>query len=188
MADDALTDEELVRKILSGDALPFRILVRRHQDILFSIGMRVLRNEEDALDSAQESFIRAYQSLATFKGRSLFKYWLYRIAYNCAISKVRGKGVTESVLVDEVVESRDKALSYGVESDEIKGILMQAVQKLPEQYRICVDFFFFGGMSYPEIHSVTGIPVNTIKSNVFRAKQLLRDELKGTIAEEYHEL
>ena len=71
---------------------------------------------------------------------------------------------------------------------EIREVLMEAVRKLPERYRICVDLYFFMGLTYGEISEITGYPVNTIKSNVLRAKIMLRDELKGTIAEDYHEL
>jgi len=67
-------------------------------------------------------------------------------------------------------------------------MLMRAVGALPERYRICVELYFFMGLTYGEIGRITGYPVNTIKSNVLRAKTMLRDELKGTIAEDYNEL
>jgi RNA polymerase sigma-70 factor (ECF subfamily) len=66
--------------------------------------------------------------------------------------------------------------------------ISRALASLPEKYRICVDFFFFLGLSYGEIGDITGFPVNTIKSHVFRAKQMLRDALRGSAAEEYHEM
>ena len=188
MGDDLRTDEELVAEILAGDDRPFRILVKRHQDMVYSIGRRFFRNEDDASDVAQEAFIKAYQNLASFKGTAPLRFWLYRIGYNCAVNRVRAKGSNEVLLVDEVLESGEPAVSAAVESDEVRTLLLASVARLPEQYRLCVDLFFFGAMSYPEIHGITGIPVNTIKSNVFRAKQILRDELKGTIAEDYHEM
>ena len=188
MVDDLRTDEELVYEILAGDDRQFRVLVKRHQDMVFSIGRRFFRNDDDASDVAQEAFIKAYQNLGSFKGTAPFRFWLYRIAYNCAVNRTRAKGSNEVYLVDEALESSEPAVTAAVESDEVKELLRSAVDKLPPQYRLCVDLFFFGAMSYPEIHGITGIPVNTIKSNVFRAKQILRDELKGTIAEDYHEL
>ena len=181
------TDEELVREVLEGSDHSFDVLVRRHQDMVFSIGRRFFHNEEDASDTAQEAFIRAYRNLASFRGSAPFRFWLYRVAYNCAVNRSRAKG-SDVTLIDEAVESHDRAVGASIESAEIKQLLAGAVAGLPEQYRVCVDLFFFGGMSYPEIHLMTGIPVNTIKSNVFRAKQILRDALKGTIAEDYHEL
>ena len=72
--------------------------------------------------------------------------------------------------------------------DETISLLRNAMNKLPEQYRICVDLYFYMGMKYAEIEGITGYPVNTIKSNVLRAKQILRDRLRGSIAEDYHEM
>ena len=71
---------------------------------------------------------------------------------------------------------------------EIKQILAEEINRLPERYRICIDFYFFLGLKYNEISEITGYPVNTIKSDVLRAKNILRQKLKGTIAEEYHEM
>ena len=188
MSDDLRTDEELVYEVLAGDDRPFRVLVKRHQDMVFSIGRRFFKNDDDASDLAQEACIKAYRNLASYKGIAPFRFWLYRIAYNCAVNRTRLKGHDDVFLADEAYASSEPAVSAAVETDEVRALLLDAVAKLPEQYRLCVDMFFFGGMSYPEIHGITGTPVNTIKSNVFRAKQILRDELKGTIAEDYHEM
>ena len=187
MGEELLTDEELIRAVIAGDDRPYRIVVRRHQNTVYGIGMRFFKNQDDAADFAQEAFIRAYQNLGSYQEKSLFKYWLYRVAYNLALNKVKSSR-DEITLIDEVHESAERGTEDRIASAEIKDLLMKAVEALPEQYKVCVDFYFFGDMSYPQISAITDIPVNTIKSNVFRAKQMLRDYLKGTIAEEYHEV
>ena len=187
MGEDLLTDEDLIRAVTAGDDRHYRTIVKRHQNTVYGIGMRFFRNPDDAADFTQEAFIRAYQNLGSYQGRSLFKYWLYRVAYNLALNKVKS-GRDDVSLVDEAHESGERGIDECIASSEVRDLLMKAVAELPEQYRVCVDLYFFGDMSYPQISAVTDIPVNTIKSNVFRAKQLLRDSLKGTIAEDYHEV
>lgn len=187
MGEHLLSDEDIVREVLAGNDAIFKELVVRYQNTVYGIGMRFFHNTDDACDFTQEAFVRAYQHLASFQGKSAFRFWLYRVAFNFAVSKTKAVSPEVSV-IEETYASDEPQTASSIESSEIRDILMRAVNDLPEQYRVCVDLFFFGNMTYAEINYVTGFPVNTVKSNVFRAKQLLRQALTGTIAEEYHEL
>ncbi|MCU0845780.1 MAG: sigma-70 family RNA polymerase sigma factor [Spirochaetes bacterium] len=184
---EALTDERIVVLVLRGETGLFREIVRRHQRRVHLTGMRFFRNEEDARDFTQEVFVKAYTALGSFRGESRFGSWLLRIAYNHAISGK--KAAREAVGIEgEHIESMYPGPEALSQRAEVTGTLAKALAALPEKYRICVDFFFFLGLSYVEIRDITGFPVNTIKSHVFRAKQMLRDALKGSAAEEYHEM
>jgi len=179
-------DEQIVKWVIGGNIKSYEILVKRYQNQIFSIGMRFLKNKDDASDFAQEVFIRAFQKLDTYKGIAPFRYWLTRIAYNHGANRIRQLKTEQEI--QDYEASADDTPEHTHEDSEVKKILMKAMEDLPEKYRICLDLYFFMGLQYSQICEITNIPVNTIKSNVFRAKQILRDKLKGTIAEDYHEM
>ncbi len=180
-------DEEIVSKVNRGNVDLFGELVGRYQKKIFNIGMMFFRNHDDASDFAQEVFLKAYNSLGTFQGKSRFVFWITRVAYNHGINSVKGRRAAES-LAESALSWEGATPEETHLKEEVRSALRKAVAELPENYRICVDLYFFYGLRYAEISEITGFPVNTVKSHVFRAKQVLRDSLQGTIAEEYHEM
>lgn len=178
------SDEGLVKKTLNGSQTAFAELVRRYKDKVFSIGKRFFYNTHDAEDFVQEVFFKVYEKLETFRFRSKFKYWLGTIAYNHGIN--RKKSLHDIQSLDELALSEDKALpEEHLEKSELASLLVGAVNSLPEKYRICVELYFYWGLKYREISVIINSPVNTVKSNVLRAKMLLRDMLKGTGVEDF---
>jgi RNA polymerase sigma-70 factor, ECF subfamily len=180
MADESeFNDQVVVSQIVSGQRNLFRILVRQHEKAVFGMGMSFFRNKDDASDFTQEVFLKAYRSLSAFEGRSRFSTWLYKIAYNTAINEVSRR--KEYLTLAE--EDAEKLVNSGETPERItlrnaaKEAVCTAVKELPERYRICVDLYFFYDRSYQEIEAITGFPVNTIKSHVFRAKALLKEKL-----------
>jgi RNA polymerase sigma-70 factor (ECF subfamily) len=180
-------DEQIVKWVIGGNIKSYEILVKRYQNQIYSIGMRFFKNKDDASDFAQEIFIRAFQKLDTYRGIAPFRYWLTKIAYNHGANRIR-QIKTEQEVQDYDAAATDGTPEQSHEDSEVKKILMKAMDQLPEKYKICIDLYFFLGLQYSQISEITDIPVNTIKSNVFRAKQILRDKLKGTIAEDYNEM
>ncbi|MDR2500463.1 MAG: sigma-70 family RNA polymerase sigma factor [Treponema sp.] len=171
-----MDDQTIIARIVSGGKDYFRLLVKRYERAVYGMGLSFFRNAEDAADFAQDVFLKAFRNLAGFEGRARFSTWLYKIAYNTALNKAsRGRDyrslAEEDYAVDEDTPER-RLLRRAV-----KDAVRRAVLELPERYRICVDLFFFYDRSYQEIEAITGFPVNTIKSHVFRAKKLLRDKL-----------
>ena len=174
-------DPLIVSQIVSGQKDLFRLLIRRYERAVYGMGLSFFHNREDASDFTQEVFFKAYRSLSRFEGRSRFSTWLYKIAYNTAVSGVDRKKEYQS-LSEETVDS----LASNLETPETvllrqaaQGAIQDALEDLPERYRVCVDMFFFYDRSYQEIEAITGFPLNTIKSHVFRAKKILREKLKG---------
>jgi RNA polymerase sigma-70 factor (ECF subfamily) len=184
--DDFKTDEQIVRHVLLGGVDGFKTIVERYQKKIFSIGMRFYYNEDDSYDFAQEVFIKAFENLRSYAGKAPFRFWLTKVAYNHAINTIASRRVESGIY--EQIPSRETTPEEAHARDEIRRLLIRAIAELPGQYRICVDLFFFMGLTYNEIGAITGYPVNTIKSHVLRAKNILRRELKGTIAEDYDEL
>jgi RNA polymerase sigma-70 factor, ECF subfamily len=186
MFGNRVPDEQIVGKVLNGDRESFRDIVTAYQTAIFNIGMRFFRNRDDALDFLQEVFLKAYKEIRSYKRKAPFRAWLTRIAYNAGINKIK-ELKTENIQFSDDISSRVNTENDYIRDETVK-VLVEAVNSLPDQYRICIDLYFFMGLKYADIESITGYPVNTIKSNVLRAKRILRDKLRGNIAEDYHEM
>jgi RNA polymerase sigma-70 factor (ECF subfamily) len=171
-------DHLVVSQVISGQKELFRLLVQRHERAVYGMGLSFFRNAEDASDFTQEVFLKAYRSLSRFEGRSRFSTWLYKIAYNTAVNGIRRQKEYRSLAEEAVLKDEDTPERKLLRSAAREAVL-EALGDLPFRYRICVDLFFFYDRSYQEIETITGYPVNTIKSHVFRAKKLLREKLKG---------
>ena len=185
-AGDSPTEKEnsdrlIVGRIISGQKDLFRLLVRRYERPVYGMGVSFFRNTEDASDFVQEVFLKVYRSLSRFEGRSRFSTWLYKIAYNTAVNGVNRRKEYQSLAVEEAgIEAGENDTPERILiRNAARDAVLVSLAELPERYRICIDLFFFYGCSYQEIETITGFPVNTIKSHVFRAKKLLREKLEG---------
>jgi RNA polymerase sigma-70 factor (ECF subfamily) len=177
-ADQAqeLTDEAAIGRVLDGDTEAFAVLVRRHRARVERLGMSFFHDEEEAADFAQDVFVKAYTALASFQGRSLFSTWLLRIAYNTAIN-ARKRSRAQLPLDPEL----EIVGSGGTDEEHLREETARAVREamadLPPRQALCIELFFYYDLKYSEIAEITGFPVNTIKSHVFRAKRVLRERL-----------
>jgi RNA polymerase sigma-70 factor (ECF subfamily) len=176
--EEDFDDQVIVAQIVSGQKELFRLLVKRHERAVYGMGLSFFHNAEDASDFVQEVFLKVFRNLAHFEGRSRFSTWLYKIAYNTAVNSVTRKKEYQSLAEDDQVTDGDTPERLLIRAAAREAVL-GAVTELPGRYRICVDLFFFYDRSYQEIEAITGYPVNTIKSHVFRAKKLLREKLEG---------
>jgi RNA polymerase sigma-70 factor (ECF subfamily) len=181
-SQEDFSDELIVSQIVSGQKDLFRLLVRRYERHVYGMGIGFFRNPEDASDFTQELFIKVYRSLSRYEGRSQFSTWLYKIAYNTAVNGINRRKEYHS-LAEEPVNATIEADTPERQliRKAARAAVLASLEELPERYRICIDLFFFYGRSYREIEAVTGFPVNTIKSHVFRAKKLLREKLEGRL-------
>ncbi len=174
-------DRLIVNQIVAGQKDLFRLLVRQHEKAVYGMGMSFFHNAEDASDFTQEVFLKAYRNLSSFEGRSRFSTWLYKIAYNTAINEVNRRKEYFSIVEENLGErliSNDTP-ERAVIRNAAREAVQESLKDLPERFRVCVDLFFFYDRSHQEIEAITGIPVNTIKSHVFRAKKLLREKLEA---------
>ncbi len=173
-----VNDNLLVSRILEGQIDAYREIVARYQARVFYIGLKFFHNRHDAEDYAQEVFLKAFEKLQSFKGEVPFSSWLNKIAYNMAVNHYHKRRRTH-VEVALPVEPRDT--SIGPEArllrNELRERVRKVLKKIPDIYKPVINLHFFEGLSYPEISRVLSIPVNTIKSHVFRTKQLLRSRL-----------
>ena len=179
------SDLAIIGEVLAGKTESFAVLVRRHQNRVYSLGLRFFRNAEDARDFAQEVFIKAFERLGGFRGEAKFSTWLMKVAYYHGISIQRSRKEAESLAEDYEIPGREEGPEELHARKAATAALTEALRLLPERYRICIDLYFSFGMTYEDVSRVTDIPVGTVKSHVFRAKQALRRTLKNSCAEDY---
>ncbi len=177
-----VNDNLLVRRILDGQIDAYREIVARNQARVFYIGLKFFHNRHDAEDYAQEVFLKAFEKLQSFKGEVPFSSWLNKIAYNMAVNHYH-KRRRAHVEVALPVEPRDTSLGPEVRvlRNELQERVRKVLKKIPDIYKPVIKLHFFEGLSYPEISRILSIPVNTIKSYVFRTKQLLRSRLEAYV-------
>jgi RNA polymerase sigma-70 factor (ECF subfamily) len=190
-----LADEQLVDAALAGDRRAFERLVRRHQRALVNHIYRHTGQREAAFDLAQEVFIKVYQSLASFDPRYRFTTWLYRIASNCAIDFLRKKQPPTCPLGSSPredgleVPERDLAGSEPTPHDvlrlrELQRRLDAAVGALPPDYRQLILLRHRQHCRYDEIARITRLPIGTVKNRIFRAREMLRHDLRDVLEAE----
>jgi RNA polymerase sigma-70 factor, ECF subfamily len=182
-----LSDDDLVRRCLGGDRSAFNQLVERYQRPLYNFCYRMAGNGEDANDLTQDTFVRAYGALARFRPGSNFSTWLFAIANNACIDLVRTRQRRGDVSLDfEVEEGREPADKRPQPDVEVArgdqaARVQAAVQTLPDKYRAVVVMRHLQDMPVEEIGRIMGLPVGTVKTHLFRGRELLRRRLTGVV-------
>jgi RNA polymerase sigma-70 factor (ECF subfamily) len=170
-------DQLYIERVLKGDTNSFAILVDKYKDMVFSLALKVVKNREEAEEVSQDTFIKAYRSLQKFKGDSKFSTWLYKIAYNNCMDRV--KKISKSYntdAIDEVVENRIKATDDVLKTIERKEralMIKECLLELPEDERSILWFFYFEELSLKEITEVTTYSENNVKVKLHRARKKL---------------
>ena len=177
-------DNALVSRVLDGDLEAYRTIVERHQARIFYLGLKFFHNPEDSEDFAQEVFLRSFEKLKTFGGNVPFSAWLYRIAFNLAVNQYHfNRRRFLEADVDVQIANNNHSPESKVLEEEFKERVRDVLKELPDIYNAVLKMHYFDDLSYPEISEVTEIPVNTIKSHIFRAKRIIKDKLAQYVRE-----
>ena len=193
LAVDGLPDEQVVRLVLNGREDLYAVLVDRYRRRIVGHLMRYVRRRDDALDIAQEVFLKVYQNLARFDPSYRFSTWIYSIASNAAIDHLRKKRLS-TVSLDEPLKFDDGDVSRDPEGPartaeeihegrEMLELVEGAIQQLPEAYRELILLRHPGNRSYEEIANMTKLPLGTVKNRIFRARAKLREILGDVLPE-----
>jgi RNA polymerase sigma-70 factor (ECF subfamily) len=188
--DPAIEDARLIEMTVAGDAEAFGRLIARYQDRLYNSLVHYLRNTTEAEDVLQEAFVLAWTRLASFQGKSSFYTWLYRIAFNTAISRRRRQRHHVSVERDLMGAATDIGGSIagpeaGLEAEERAGELMAAMGRLNEEHRAILVLREMDELSYEDISEILDLPVGTVRSRLHRARSQLREQLAGYFQKEH---
>lgn len=182
----------LVKKSQSGDVESFELLIGSYDKRAYNIAYRVMGNEEDAKDMAQEALIKVFRSLKDFKGQSSFSTWLYRIVTNVCLDELRRKKNEKYVSMDSTIQTDSGELNMELCSDketpeivyervEQRELIKNAIRELNEEYRSAIVLRDIQGFSYDEISSILDCSLGTVKSRINRARTMLRDKLKASM-------
>ena len=182
------TDEYYIREILQGDPGSFSHLVDKYKHLAFTLSLKILNQREDAEEASQDAFIKAYNSLATFKGTSSFKTWFFRIVYNTAISKLRTRKNNE-VEIDDVkisdseITETENALEQLGNSDRIK-YLQEGLSGLEHEEQALLNMYYFDEFSVDEIATITAQTTSNVKVKLFRTRKKLLEKLQHILKDE----
>jgi RNA polymerase sigma-70 factor (ECF subfamily) len=175
----SMTEAELIQLAQRGDTEAYATLVRLHERFVYNLALRSLGNPEDAADAAQDAFVRAWVGLPEFRGASQFRTWLYRIVVNLCINRSpRLRRDLDALTHDEFPElPSPDTVSVRVEQRELHAMIHREVERLPEQYRLLISLRYQHDLAYEEIANLLNLPLGTVKTGLFRAKERLRESL-----------
>jgi RNA polymerase sigma-70 factor (ECF subfamily) len=181
-------DQALVQRVKQGDRGAFDLLVAKYQHKILNLIMRYVKDPTEAMDVAQEAFLKAYRAVPSFRGDSAFYTWLYRIAINTAknhLVAARRRPMSLEIELSESEGFEPFAALRDIDSpeslaltDEIAEMINQAVEELPDELRTAILLREIEGMSYEEIAEAMDCPVGTVRSRIFRAREAIDKKLK----------
>jgi len=201
---------EIIRRIQKGETNLFVEIVDAYKDKAFSLTLKILKNREEAEDSLQEAFLRLYKAIMnnSYEAKAKFSTYFYTIVYNSAIDLYRKYNVKSfnvtSIEIndanysdgDELMKNYESKIDKNeystdeystekvIEKSEVKKIINDYVNSIPEQYSVILNMFFLNDLSHEEISQILKIPVGTVKNRIFRAKEKLKDLLFRTFKKE----
>ncbi len=207
-----LTDSEIIKKISEGDTASFRIIVDELKDKALSLTMKILKSREDAEDCLQESFLKLFRSISSgkFEERSKLSTYFYTIVYNTAVDNykklksrrfsivsidVEGSSFEEGddllrkyydakIEKSEFDDKYDLSTESKISESEIKRIISDYINSIPEQYSVILTMFYINDLSHDDIAGILKLPLGTVKNRIFRAKSKLKEIILKKFSEE----
>jgi RNA polymerase sigma-70 factor (ECF subfamily) len=185
--EERVADGALVGRATRGDREAFGALVRRHQDRVFHVAYQIVRNREDALDVAQEAFVKAYSSLSSFKGEASFGTWMHRIVVNLAIDCLRRRRRSDAGMYDDRLAAPEDGEAgiaapdspeAALETQQVRRLLASGIQALPPAHRAVLVLREVEGLSYDDIARAVGCSLGTVMSRLFYARRKLQKILR----------
>jgi RNA polymerase sigma-70 factor, ECF subfamily len=184
-------EKKLIKSIKKGDQSAFERLVEMYKDKVFHLAYRMLKDSYEAEDIAQEAFVRVYLNIEKYDEKYKFSTWIYRIATNLAIDRIRKKKAdysldeevtgTDGLTLYSQIPSDDELPDRQVEFIETKDLIEEQISKLPLKYRTAITLRYLEELSMKEISEIMDLPVATVKTRIHRGREALRKSL-GTNA------
>lgn len=180
-------DQLLIKKILRGDKLSFEKLMKKYNKKIYNFIFRMVRNEESSMELTQDFFIKIFIVMNKYNFEYKFSTWAYRICYNLVIDYIRKNQVfidsleSESVPKKNIVYHKDIISLDGFEilqKEEVKSVIWSTVDRIPEKYKELILLRYQQELKYDEIANITALPVGTVKNRIFKAKEIIRMEMR----------
>jgi RNA polymerase sigma-70 factor (ECF subfamily) len=175
-------DQFYINRILKGESSAYAALVDKHKEMVFTIAVKIVRNQQDAEEVAQDVFVKAFHALTTFKGDAKFSTWLYRIAYNTAISATRKKKPVFTVIDDKMIDNytTDQVMQMVNERSESEQIevMNRLMDNLPEEENLLLTLFYKKEKTIEEISGITGLSESNVKVKLYRIRKKMYLDLQ----------
>lgn len=180
-------ERALIHRAQQGDTGAFEELVNQHSQFVYNLALRLLRDPQEAEDLAQEAFVRVWKALPNFRADARFTTWLYRIVTNLCYNRIpRLKEELEAADPDDRLQlpAGNPSVETRLVRAELKSYLHEAIEALPDGYKLLITMRHLQGLSYQEIADSTGLPLGTVKTGIFRARRQLKEALTPLLAGE----
>ncbi len=181
-------DSFYINKVLKGNLSSFAKLVEKHKSMAYTLALRISKNHEDAEEIAQDSFMKVYNSLSSFKQDSKFSTWLYKIIYNTAISRFRKKQIESYSLDESIIDNKANEVSHdglnALHQKQRKQIISEVIAKLKVDEGVAMTLFYLNENSIKEIEEITGFTRSNIKILLHRGRKKLLLELTKILKKE----
>lgn len=185
-------DDIHIKRVLEGDRNEFAFLVDKYKTMVYSLALRLVKDREEAEEISQDAFVKAYQSLASFKGQAKFSSWLYRIVYNTAISRLRQKPASRISLDDTNISETlyvDSQRNYDTLTiEDRKRYLEKALDALESDEKMFVILYYYEERELEDIASIAGLTKTNTKVKLFRARKKMLTVLQRYLKEETYNL
>lgn len=172
MVDEAL----IIKRAQEGDLDAFSELMSAYKKLIYNLCLRTLNDRGEAEDAAQEAFIKIYRGLKTYNGSSKFSTWALKISSNVCIDMIR-KRKAQTVPIEDYEINDEHTPEKAFISSETRNDVKQAVQSLPEKYRVMIVYYHFMNLSYQEISNILNEPMTIVKNRMYRARLMLKESL-----------
>jgi RNA polymerase sigma-70 factor (ECF subfamily) len=181
------TDTRIIEEIRAGNIRRFSELVDRHKNRAMTLAFRLIGAKEDAEEVVQDAFVRAFRNLGEFRGDAKFATWFYRIVYNLCMTRLRQRRTAPDMVNMDTVEERILADEEGlavherIDRADFQTLVQKEIQDLPDRYKSAITLFYVQEMNYEEIAQVLGKPLGTVKTDLFRGRNILRRRVLGEL-------
>lgn len=175
-----IDDKEIIRRIRGGETESFAWLLDRYGTQVFSLIQRIVRNREDAEEITQDVFLKVFENIGSYRGDSAFSTWLYRVAYNRAVSKTRKKRYEYSFGDDTVlrtVSANSAHEEYDMEREQRFGQIKKAMSCLPLKERMMIEMYYYQEKSVEDLAYITGLSQSNVKVRLFRIRKKLYEDI-----------
>jgi RNA polymerase sigma-70 factor (ECF subfamily) len=181
-----------IDSVKKGNVQAFSFLVEKYQKLVYTLALKLMKKPEEAEEIAQDTFIKAFQKLDSYEGKSKFSTWLYSITYNACISELRKRRIDFKSLDDRQVSDQDEQRMHDYyrenRKEDQEKYLNLALEKLPEDDQVLVTLYYYENQSMDEISQITGLTVSNIKVKIHRARKKMYELLHEMLKEEVYSL
>ena len=168
------SDREIISLVLAGNTDAFGLLVDRYKNLVYSIGLKLMQDANDAEEMAQRAYIKAFQSLKRYNGKASFSTWLYRITYNCCLDELKRKGRQVEV-VEDIGEVKNAEQSI-IQDEHDQGIRL-AIKTLSQEEQLLILLFYYEDKSIKELATIFGWSLSNVKVKLHRTRERLKKQL-----------